>query len=140
MAPVINQSIKIYIAPFKIPTQRRFRPRPSGKEQSLEGGGTENRHRLQGALNLLEVHSRFLDQPQKMNGSALSQSGLMGPPNYRQQRTGVYERLHMRREGGRARADRRAPSQTSTATPRTRSCKRLAVGMETSATHPAYSA
>ena len=29
---VINQSIKIYIAPFKIPTQRRSRPRPSGKE------------------------------------------------------------------------------------------------------------
>src|SRR6218665_684612 len=26
---------------------------------------------LGGALDLLEVHSRFLDQPQKMNGSAL---------------------------------------------------------------------
>ena len=46
-----------------------------------------------------------LDQPQKMNGSALSQSGRMGPPNYREQRTGVYDGLHIRREGGRARAD-----------------------------------
>src|SRR6218665_210791 len=80
----INQSIKIYIAPFKIPAQRGSRPRPSGKEQSLEGGGIENRHRLEGALDLLEVHSRFLDQPQKMNGSALPQSGRMGPPNFRE--------------------------------------------------------
>src|SRR6218665_254763 len=122
-----------------IPTQRRSRPRPSGKEQSLECGGIENRHRLEGALDLLEVHSRFLDQPQKMNGSALSQSGRMGPPNYREHRTGVYDGLHMRREGGRAREDRRAPNQTSTATLRTRSCKRCAVGMKASATHPAYS-
>jgi len=30
----INQSIKICIAPFKIPTQKRSRPRPSRKEQS----------------------------------------------------------------------------------------------------------
>src|SRR6218665_2398793 len=36
------------------------------------------------------------------------------------------------------RIDRQA-RQTSTATPRTRSCKRCAVGMEASATHPAYS-
>src|SRR6218665_681988 len=83
MAPVINQSIKIYIAPFKIPTQRRSRPRPSGKEQSLEAGGTENRHHLEGALDLLEVHPKCLGQPQKMNRSALPQSGRMGPPNYR---------------------------------------------------------
>jgi len=80
-----------------MPTQKRSRPcRPSGKEQSLEGGGIENRHRLEGALDLLEVHSRFLDQPQKMNGSALPQSGRMGPPNFREQRTGVYDGLHMR--------------------------------------------
>src|SRR6218665_104428 len=112
---------------------------PSGKEQSLEGGGIEHRHRLEGALDLLEVHFRFLDQQQKMHGSALSQSGCMGPPNYREPRTGMYDGLHMRREGGRARADRKGPSQTSTATPRTRSCRRCAVGMEASATHPAYS-
>src|SRR6218665_4139490 len=134
----INQS-KFIKRPFKIPTQRRSRPRPSGKEQSLEGGGIENRHRLEGAVDLLEVHSRFLDQPQEMNGSALPQSGRMGPPNYREQRTEVYDGLPMRKEGGRARAYRRAPSQTNTATPRTRSCKRCAVGMEASATHPAYS-
>src|SRR6218665_1729598 len=133
----INQS-KFIWRPFKISTQRRSRPRPSSKEQSLEGGGIEYRNRLGGALDLLEVHSRILGQPQKMNGSALSQSGRMGPPNYREQRTGVYDGLHMRIEGGRARADRRAPSQTSTATPRTQSCKRCAVGMEASATHPAY--
>src|SRR6218665_445436 len=48
----------------------------------------------------------------------------MRPPNYREQRTGAYDDgLHMGREGGRARADRRAPRQTNTATPRTQSCK-----------------
>src|SRR6218665_3519 len=113
-------------------------PGQAEKNSLLEGSGIENRHRLEGALDLLEVHSRFLDQPQKINRSALSQSGRMGPPNYREQRTGVYDGLHMKREGGRARAYRRAPSQTSTATPRTRSCKRCALGMEASATHPAY--
>ena len=60
-----------------------------------------------GALNLLEVHSRFFDQPQKLNGSALSQSGQMGPPSYREERTGVYDGLHIRREGSKACADRR---------------------------------
>ena|SRR6218665_2057052 len=70
--------------------------------------------------------------------SALSQSGRMGPPNYVGQRTAVYDGLHKKREGGRARADRRAPSQTSTATPTTRSCMRCAVRMEASAIHPAY--
>src|SRR6218665_1246166 len=127
------------LATFDSPTtQRRSRPRPSGKEQSLEGGGIENRQRLGGALDLLEVHSRFLDQPQKMNGSALSQSGQMGPPNYHEHMTGVYDGLHIRREGGRARTDRRGPSQKSTATPWTQSCKRCAVRMEAIAIHPAY--
>ena len=41
----INQS-KFILSPFKIPTQRCSRPRPSGKEQSWEGGGIENRHWL----------------------------------------------------------------------------------------------
>ena len=49
----------------------------------------------------------------------------------------VYDGLHKKREGGRACADRRAPSQTSTTTPGTRSCKRCVVGMEVSAIHPA---
>jgi len=99
------------------------------------------RRRFGGALDLLEVHSRLLGQPQKMNESALSQNGRIGPPSYWEQRTGVYDGLHKRKwEGGSARADtcRRAPSQTSTATPRKRSCKRCAVGMEASAIHPAY--
>jgi len=43
-----------------------------------------------GTLDLLEVHSKLLDHPQKRNGSALSQSGRMGPSNYRGQRTAVY--------------------------------------------------
>src|SRR6218665_81804 len=51
-----------------------------------------------------------------MNGSALSQSERMGPTSYREQRTGVYDGLQIRREGSRARADRRAPSQTTTYT------------------------
>ena len=66
----INQS-KFIQCPFKIPTRRRPRPRPSGKEQSWEGGGIENKHHLVGALGLLEVHSRLLDQPPKRNLSAI---------------------------------------------------------------------
>ena len=31
-------------------------------------------------------------------------------PNYREQRNGVYDDLHTKRESGRARADRRAPT------------------------------
>jgi len=53
---------------------------------------------LGGALDLLVVHSRLLDQPQKKNGSALSQSGQMGPTNYRGQRASVYDGLHKKRE------------------------------------------
>ena len=68
------------------------------------------------SLDLLEVHSTLLDQPQNKNRSALQQSGQVGPPNYRGQRTVVYDGLHRKREGGRARADRRAPNQTCNAT------------------------
>ena len=50
----------------------------------------------------------------------------------------MYDGLHKKKEGGRACADRRAPSHTSTATPRTRSCMRCAVGIEASAIHPAH--
>ena len=51
----------------------------------------------------------------------------------------VYDGLPKKREDGKARADRRAPSQTSTATLGTRSCKRCVVGMKASAIiHPAY--
>src|SRR6218665_690154 len=70
----INQS-KFISCPFKIPTQRRSRPRPSGKEQSLEAGGIENRQHFGGALDLFQVHSWLFDQPQKINVSAMSQSG-----------------------------------------------------------------
>ena len=79
---VFNQSISqnLYSAPSRY--LLRGAPGPGQAEKkSLEGGGIDNRHRLGGALDLLKVHSRFLDQPQKMNGSALSQSGRMGPPN-----------------------------------------------------------
>ena len=62
----------------------------------------------------------------------------MGPSNYLEQRTGVYDGLHKKSEGGRACADRRAPSLTSTATPRKRPCMRCAVGMENSAIHSVY--
>src|SRR6218665_530312 len=58
--------------------------------------------------------------------------------NYFGQRTAVYDGLHKKRAGGRARADRTAPSQKSTATPRTQSCMRSALGMEASAILPAY--
>src|SRR6218665_2501287 len=69
----------------------------------------------------MEIHSELLDQPRKKNGSALAQSGRMGPLNNLGQRTAVYDGLHKMRAGDRARADRRTPSQTNTATPRTRS-------------------
>ena len=70
-----------------------------------------------GALDLLEVHSMLLDQPQKMNESALSQSGRIGPPNYPEQRTGVYDDLHLKRERAAELAQgRRAPSQTKRGT------------------------
>ncbi len=52
MKIVFNQLVKIFIAPFKIPTQRRSRLRPSGQEQTLEGGGIVNRRRLGGALDI----------------------------------------------------------------------------------------
>ena len=60
----INQNV--YIAghnrPFWIPTQKRSQPMPSGKEQSSEGGGIENMHRLGDALgSILEDHSTLLD-------------------------------------------------------------------------------
>src|SRR6218665_2060698 len=135
----INQNL--YSAPSRslyseaLPTQAK---RKSTVLRRWWNCGIENKHHLEGALDLLEVHSRLLDQPPKRNMSALSQSGRVGPPHYLGQRTAVYDGLHQKREGDRALADRRAPSQTSTATPSTRSCMRCAVGMEASAIHPAY--
>ena len=85
----------MYIAPLQ-DTYSEALPTQAKPKQSLGGGGIENRHRLEGALDLLEVHSRCLDQPQKFAHSALSQSGRMGPPNYREQRTGVHDGLNMR--------------------------------------------
>jgi len=93
---LINQSIKIDIAPLQDPYSEALPTQ--AKRNRRGGGGTENRHRLGGILDQLEGHSRFLNQPQKKNGSALSQSGRRGPPNYREQRTLVYDGLHKKRE------------------------------------------
>ena len=51
-----------------------------------------------GALGLLEFHSRLLDQTQSKNGSALSQSVQMGPPNYCGQMNLEYDGLHKKAE------------------------------------------
>src|SRR6218665_640757 len=80
-------SIKIYILP---PSKSLLRGAPDGgqaEKNSLEkvvelGTGTVLRGALGG--DLLEAHSWFWDQPQKMNESALSQSWRIGPPNYRE--------------------------------------------------------
>ena len=54
-------------ARFKMPTPRRSWPRPSGKEQSWEGGGIENRHHLESALDLLEIHSPWTIHRKRTN-------------------------------------------------------------------------
>jgi len=89
----INQSVKIYTAPLQDLPNSEALPTQAKRKRTVSGG-IENRHRLGGTLDLLEVHSRFLDQTQKMNGSTLLQSGRMGPPSYREQRTRVYDGLH----------------------------------------------
>ena len=104
--------------------------------QSSTVGETENS--LEGVVNLMLARSRLLDQPQRRNGSALSQSGRMGPPGHRGQRSAVLGGLCKWKEGGRAHAGKRVPSLISTATPRTRSCMRCAVGKEASAIPHAY--
>src|SRR6218665_3336590 len=109
----INQSVKIYIAPLQ-DTYSDALPTHAKRKRSLEKVVELQAPFGRCLIDLLEIHSRFLDQPQKMNEFALSQRGRMGPRNYREQRTGVYDGLHMKREGGRARADRKASSQTST--------------------------
>ena len=69
-----------------------------------------------------------MDQPLKRNFSALSQSGRrpIGPANNRGQRTGAYDGLHKRREGGKACADA------------DRNNKDALLGMEASAIPSAY--
>jgi len=53
----------------------------------------------------------------KRSGSALPQSGRTGTPNRHGQKTAMYGGLlHKKREGGKARAEGRAPSHISTAT------------------------
>ena len=139
LSACLNQSINIYIAPLQdtyseaLPTQAKrkrtvFR-RWWNWEQAPFGrclGSTGSPFQVFGPTTENER-------------VCITAERGMGLPNYREQRNGVYDDLHMKRESGRARADRRAPSQTSTATPRTQSCKRCAVEMEASATHPAYS-
>ena len=111
-----NQSVKIYIAPLQ-DTYSEALPIQDKRKRAVFRRWW-NWEQAPFGRCLISTGSPFqvLGQPQKMNGSALSQGGRMGPPNYREQRTGVYDGLHMTREGGRARADWRAPSQTSTAT------------------------
>ena len=104
--------------------------------QSSTFGETENS--LKGVVNLMLARSRLLDQPQRRNGSALLQSGRMGPPGHRGQRSAVLGGMCKWKEGGIAHAGKRVPSLISTATPRTRSCMRCAVGKEASAIPPAY--
>src|SRR6218665_2627826 len=94
------------------------RPRPSGKEWSPKAGETERRHRLGGASYLKGVRSRLLDQQLKRNCSVLSQRGQTRKPNRLGRKTAFYgSLLHKKREGGKARVNRRAPSQICTATP-----------------------
>jgi len=85
---IINQSIKIYIAPHSR-SLLRGAPDPGQAEKNSLEKVVELRIGTVCALDQLEGHSRLLDQPQKKNGSALAQSGRMGPPNYREQRTAV---------------------------------------------------
>ena len=98
----INQSINenLYSAPSRS-LLRGARDPGQVEKNSLEKvhGGIENRYCLGRALDLLEVHSKLLDQPQKKNGSALWQGGRMGPPNYHEQRTAgyVYDGMHKKR-------------------------------------------
>src|SRR6218665_3046346 len=89
----INQSIKIYIAPLQ-DTYSDALPTHAKRKRSLEKVVELQAPFGRCLLDLQKIHSRFLDQPQKMNEFALSQRGRMGPRNYREQRTGVYDGLH----------------------------------------------
>jgi len=77
---------------------------------------TENKHRLGDAVDLREAHSRLSDQPEKRNGSTLSQSRQIGPPSHCRQRTTVWGGLHKKRECGKADTGSRAPNQMIAAT------------------------
>ena len=132
----INQSVKIYIAPLQdtyseaLPTQAKRKRslekvvelasfgrclRSTGSPFQVFGPSTENERvcivaeRADGTTEIPWTEGRSVRQP-----------------------------IDLKREGGRARAGRRAPSQTGTATPRTRSYKRCVVGMEASAIRPTY--
>ena len=65
----ISQSINhnLYSSHSRSLLRLRSQPRPSGKGQSRKGGGIENRLHLGGTLDILEVHSGLLDQPQEKN-------------------------------------------------------------------------
>jgi len=133
---IFNQSISqsfnqnLYIAPSR--SLLRGAPNTSEREQSSKAGEIEKKHHSGAALDLSEARSRLFDKPQKKNGSALPQSGRMGPTNRHGLRTAVHDGLHEKREGGKAHANRRAPSQTSTTTPRMRSCVFLVLRLDLS--------
>src|SRR6218665_2187230 len=73
----INQSVKIYIAPSQDTYSEELPTQVKRKTTVLRRWWNWEQAPFGGALDLLEVHSRFFDQPQKMNESALSQSGRM---------------------------------------------------------------
>src|SRR6218665_43602 len=76
----ISQAISqnVYSVPSRYLLRRRSGRRQSRKEQSLEGGGIGNWHRLGGALDLLEVYSAILGQPQKISGLNCRRAGECG--------------------------------------------------------------
>src|SRR6218665_2597565 len=62
---------------YSTPSRSILRGAPDSGQ--AEKNSLENRHSLRGALDQLEGQSRLLDQPQKKNGSALSQSNNIDP-------------------------------------------------------------
>src|SRR5688572_4316810 len=99
--------------------------------QSSTVGETENS--LEGLVNLMLARSRLLDQPQRRNGSALSQRGEWDRQVTVDRGAQCSAACARRKEGGIAHAGKRVSSLIRTATPRTRSCMRCAVGKEASA-------
>jgi len=91
----------------------------SGKEWSPKAGETEHRHRFGGASYLKGVRSRLLDQQRKKKLLCVVASrGQTRKPNRLGRKTAFYgSLLHKKREGGKARVDRRAPSLICTAIP-----------------------
>jgi len=88
----------MYIVPLQNPYSEALPTQAKRKTQFSEGGGIENRHRLWGGcLRSIGRPFKVVGQTTEKNGSALSPCGRMGPPNYREQRTAVYDSLHKKR-------------------------------------------